>query len=103
MNFKYIKREDVLNISYYGYGVPFTGSYKQMRYRIERDPLEKIQYLSKEEKENAFIKVYTWYKDLAFDKIDKDDITVKKFAYCEEGMLEAVSYLNDCYDDVLDK
>ena len=44
-----IKENDIYSLIHYEYGLPYSGDYNGMRYRIARNPLERV--FGKKEKE----------------------------------------------------
>ena len=46
-----IKENDIYSLIHYEYGLPYSGDYNGMRYRIARNPLERV--FGKKEKGEA--------------------------------------------------
>lgn len=49
-----IKENDIYSLIHYEYGLPYSGDYNGMRYRIARNPLERV--FGKKEKEKRHLK-----------------------------------------------
>ena len=88
-----IEEKDILNIGYYHCGQAFTGSYRGMRYRIAREPLEDVRFKKNEEKFNAKLKLSVWDEPYAYDHTDKEAIKDEYFEYSSGGLKEIVAYL----------
>lgn len=63
----------------------FTGSYKGMRYRI----------VKREEE----LEVYIWPQPYNYENTDDEAKQVKQFSFSEEGVHEAVDWLNERYEE----
>lgn len=75
---------------------PLTGSYKGMRYRMIR---------SGQAEEPALLAAI-WPEPFCFEKTDEDKKQFCEFAFSEQGLMEAVAWLNGQYQeqkDVWDK
>ena len=96
-----VKREDIHNFKYFEYGEAFYGSDKGLRYRIGIEPLENVFYASKEDKEKHTIKAYVWSEPFNFS-VTKDKLS-KEFSFSEEGVAEAVAWINEMRDSVVNK
>lgn len=90
-----IKREDVFVFNYFNYGEAFHGSYKGMRYRIAREPLVK----SRNAEGEGQLRVYSWPEPFAFDKTPEEQLVFKDFEFSEEGVCQAIEYLNGLWEE----
>ena len=88
-----IKENDIYSLIHYEYGLPYSGDYNGMRYRIARNPLERV--FGKKE-------TTVWKGPFAFDTTTEEKIT-KEFPFTEEGRLELVEWLNTMYETDKDK
>lgn len=89
-----LKREDFYNIVHFEYGMPDYGSYKGMRYRIALEPLTKLFGMkAKDRPEDIKIRAYAWREPWNFDVAE--DKVFEDFDYTEEGINQAVSWLNE--------
>lgn len=95
-----IKENDIYSLIHYEYGLPYSGDYNGMRYRIARNPLERV--FGKKEKGEATLETTVWKGPFAFDTTTEEKIT-KKFPFSEEGRLELVEWLNTMYETDKDK
>ena len=65
----------------------YTGSYKEMRYRIQ-----------KEEQENELVlRVFAWKGIFCFDKTPLEDMIQETFSFSKEGLEEIRDWLNEQY------
>lgn len=97
-----VNRRELWGLSHYYYGEAYFGSYKGMRYRVAREPLQNVSFASDEEKANAQIKVSIWKEPYAYGRTPKEDITDRLFEFSEEGMQKAVDWLNYSYNADID-
>lgn len=82
-----IKETDVFNINYYKKEM-FNGSYRKMRYRIAK----------KEEEDKKNLQVTIWPGPYNYDTTAEDLKQRSEFAFSNDGLKEAVAYLNQQYD-----
>lgn len=96
-----IERSDIHHFRYFEYGEAFYGSHKGMRYRISIEPLENIFFIKPEERGVHSIKAWAWPEPLNFASAkDKES---KEFDFSEEGVVEAVGWLNEQYEIIVRK
>ena len=81
-----VEQED-LYLEFYNYKGIFTGSLKQMRYRICKI----------EEEEKKFFEVSVWGGPYNYDVTPEEEMEVQKFEFSEEGKIELVHWLNEIY------
>lgn len=92
-----IDRAEFWGLSHYYYGEAYFGSFKGMRYRIAREPLENVSFASPEIKNAGQIKASVWPEPFAYAKTAAEDITDKLFSFSEEGLNEVSVWLNERY------
>lgn len=90
-----IKENDVYSLIHYEYGLPYSGEYGGMRYRIARFPMERV--FGKKDKGDAELEVIIWRGPFAFDTT-KEEKETKMFAFTNEGKAEAVAWINEMYE-----
>lgn len=83
-----IKETDVFNINFYK-KERFSGSYGKMRYRIAK----------KEEEDKKNLQVTVWPGPYNYDTTAEESKVRAEFAFSNEGLKEAVAYLNRMYQD----
>lgn len=93
-----IVRTDIFSFRYFDYGEAFHGSYRGMRYRIGREPLEKVFGKSEEEKAQGNIRVYVWPEPFSFDKTSDEKKIFSDFEYSDEGVEAAIEFLNSTWE-----
>lgn len=89
-----IKENEIYKLTHYEYGLPYTGQCGIMRYRIARNPLEKV--IGKKEKGEAVLEASVWKGPFCYDKT-KEEIITMEFPFTEEGRIQAVEWLNSLY------
>ncbi len=67
---------------------PYTGSYKGMRYRIQKEEQEKT----------LILKTFAWKGIFCFDKTPPEDMISKTFPFSDEGLVEITNWLNEQYE-----
>lgn len=95
-----IKNSDVYALIHYEYGLPYSGEYGGMRYRIARNPMERV--FGKKEKGDAELEVIIWRGPFAFDTT-KEEKETKMFPFSEEGKNAAVAWINQKYEEKPDE
>ncbi len=98
MEEKRIKEKDFYHINYYEYGKAFLGSYKGMRFRLARSPLENVFFKSKEEKAAGVLVATIWPEPFSYDMTPDEEKVSKEFPFTEEGKVAAVDWFNEQYD-----
>ena len=74
-----IKENDIYSLIHYEYGLPYSGDYNGMRYRIARNPLERV--FGKKEKGEATLETTVWKGPFAFDTTTEEKITKENNLY----------------------
>lgn len=94
-----ITMDKTFQLSFYDYATPFYGSFRGMRYRLARTPLEKVYGKSQEVKEAGKLEAIVWPGPMAFDYTKEEDKIKKEFPYTKEGKEEAIQWLNEQYEE----
>ncbi len=90
-----LKRSDILSLNYYNFAQPFFGSNRGIRFRIAREPLVHYQWGDKELlKIPPVLSVILWKEPFCFEKTPEEEKVIRNFAFSEEGMTEAVEWIN---------
>ena len=84
-----LKREDFLSLNFVK-KEDFTGSHKGMRFMLHQETLE-------EEKK---LKVYVWSEPFGFDATPDEEKLSELFAFSEEGLAQAIDWMNERYEFV---
>ncbi len=79
-----IERKDLLALNFYK-KLPFTGSMKNMRYRIEKVTEDEIDML----------KAWVYPKPFCFDATPDEKKSFKLFEFSEDGLLNVTGWLNE--------
>ena len=93
-----ITSDKTFQLSFYDYGKPFYGSYKGMRYRIARDPLENVYGKSQEIKEEGKLVAIVWPGPESYELVAEESKIKAEFPYTRDGKLEVVDWLNQQYE-----
>lgn len=88
-----IERKDLLSIPYYK-KTCFYGSWKGMRYRIQKE--------ERESKEPCF-EVIVWPGPYQMAKTPEETWQRKEFEFSEKGLDEICAWLNQKYEDELER
>ncbi len=81
-----LTRADFLSLNFVA-KEDFTGSYKGMRFMLHKEVAE-------EEKK---LKVYVWSEPFCFDATPDDQKLSELFAFSEEGLAQAIDWMNERY------
>lgn len=84
-----LKREDFLSLNFVK-KEDFTGSHKGMRFMLHQETVE-------EEKK---LKVYIWSEPFGFDATPDEEKLSEIFAFSEEGLAQAIDWMNERYEFV---
>ena len=87
----YINRQDLLKLSFYK-KTHYSGSFKGMRYRIE-----KHEEGEGEEKTTAF-RAWVFPEPYSFDVTDDSKKSFKDFPFEERALDDIKAWLDDCYE-----
>ena len=89
-----IEAKDILSMSFYSYGQPFTGSYEGMRYRVAMNKRETGRNEKDEPVYEKYFEVAIWPEPYSYDKTEPEKIIKTEFPFTEEGYRAVVEYLN---------
>ncbi len=98
-----IPKEEFFNFRHYEYGEAFFGSYKGMRFRLAREPLENVFFTPVDQRGPANFKATVWPEPYAYGKTDDSLKTDALFDVTEEGMEEAVKWINEQYESRIEE
>ena len=85
-----LKREDILSLGYLK-KTQFKGSYRGMRFQLQKETQEEEQGL----------RVYAWPEPFAYDCTDEDKKRSRALPFNEEGIVQAVEWLNEVYGEIV--
>ena len=83
---------------HYEYGEAFFGSYKGMRYRLARDPLENVKFVPVDKRGPATLMATVWPEPYAYGMTDDSLKTSENFEVSQEGLESAVAWINQQYE-----
>ena len=92
-----IEVSSFFNLSHYEYGEAYFGSHKGMRYRLAREPLENVKFTPVDQRGSATLMATVWPEPNAYGKTDPSLMTSEHFEISQEGLEEAVKWINDQY------
>ena len=98
MSINRIKDEDTFGIRYYEYGQAFYGSFKGMRFRVAREPMETVFFLPQEKKEEGRLVATVWPEPFAYDSTPDEKKRSCDFPFTDEGKLQMTKWLNEQYE-----
>lgn len=81
-----LERKEILSLEFYKKS-PFHGSYKGIRYRIEKEE-------SKEGDEEVRLKCTTWPEPYSFEATDEEQMEYYYASFDEEGLEDIVDHIN---------
>ena len=84
-----LDRKDILSLEFYKKS-PFHGSYKGIRYRIEKD--------EEEGKDEIGLKCTTWPEPYGFEATDEELMEYYYTSFDEKGLADIVDYINRLYE-----
>ncbi|MBR0163937.1 MAG: hypothetical protein IJQ12_04605 [Lachnospiraceae bacterium] len=99
----YVTRDSFFGLSHYECGEAYFGSFRGMRYRLAREPLKDVRYASGEEKAAGTLLASVWPEPYSYAATDNGEITDHTFPFSEEGMEEAVRWINESYASAKDR
>ena len=94
-----IELSTFFNLMHYEYGEAFFGSYKGMRYRLAREPLENVKFVPIDKRGPATLMATVWPEPYSYGMTDKKLMTSENFEISEEGFEAAVKWINDQYEN----
>ncbi|MBO4457871.1 MAG: hypothetical protein J5802_09135 [Butyrivibrio sp.] len=97
-----IERNEFFNLMHYEYGEAYFGSYKGMRYRLAREPLENVKFVPLDQRGPATLMATVWPEPYSYGKTDKALMTSENFEISEEGFDKAVEWINEQYTNNFD-
>lgn len=93
-----IELKTFFNLMHYEYGEAFFGSYKGMRYRLAREPLENVKFTPLDKREPATLMATVWPEPNSYGATDKSLMTSEHFEVSQEGLEKAVEWFNQQYE-----
>ena len=94
-----IDKKVFFNLKHYEYGEAFFGSYKGMRYRLAREPLENVVFTPVDERNpDARLMATVWPEPYGYFDTDDDKKASEKFEITEEGFDSAIAWINEKYE-----
>lgn len=90
-----IDPKELYSLNFYEYGEAYYGGCGGMRYRVAREPLENVHYTPVDKRSPAVILAQAWPEPLSYAAVDPSRIRSAQFDFSEQGLAEAVQWLND--------
>jgi hypothetical protein len=94
-----IELKTFFNLMHYEYGEAFFGSYKGMRYRLAREPLENVKFTPPDKRGPATLLATVWPEPYSYSRTDKALTTSEDFEVSQEGLEKAVEWFNKQYEE----
>ena len=92
-----IELKSFFPLSHYEYGEAYFGSYKGMRYRLAREPLENVKFTHLDKRGPATLMATVWPEPNSYAHTDDSLKTTENFEVSQEGLEKAVQWINDQY------
>jgi hypothetical protein len=93
-----IELHTFFNLMHYEYGEAFFGSYKGMRYRLAREPLENVKFTPIDKRGPATLMATVWPEPYSYGMTDKSLMVTEHFEVSQEGLESAVKWFNEQYE-----
>ena len=77
-------------LSHYEYGEAYFGSYKGMRYRLAREPLENVKFTPLDKRGPATLMATVWPEPNSYAHTEDALKTTENFEVSQEGLEKAV-------------
>jgi hypothetical protein len=84
-------------LSHYEYGEAYFGSFKGMRYRLAREPLENVKFTPIDQRSPATLMATVWPEPNAYGRTNPELMTTEHFEVSQEGLEKAVEWINNQY------
>jgi hypothetical protein len=98
-----IELNTFFNLMHYEYGEAFFGSYKGMRYRLAREPLENVKFVPLDKRGPATLMATVWPEPYSYGQTDKSLMTSENFEITQEGFESAVAWINQQYESRIEE
>ena len=98
-----IELSSFFNLSHYEYGEAYFGSYKGMRYRLAREPLENVKFVPVDQRGPATLMATVWPEPNAYAHTADNLKTCEHFEVSQEGLEKAVEWINGQYESRIDE
>ena len=93
-----LAENDLFSLTHYEYGEAYFGSYRGMRFRVAREPLENVHFTPPDKRGEASLRVSIWPEPDSYQSAPEEAKIVRDFPVTEEGLQEIVAYLNEFHD-----
>ncbi|WP_026671207.1 hypothetical protein [Butyrivibrio sp. AD3002] len=94
-----IEKKVFFNLKHYEYGEAFFGSYKGMRYRLAREPLENVVFTPVEQRNpESRLMATVWPEPYSYHDTEDEKKISEKFEITEEGFDAAIAWINEQYE-----
>ena len=94
-----ILEKNLHSLVYYEYGEAYFGSYRGMRYRIAREPLANVHFISPSKRDPAVLKVTIWPGPYNYSATPDELKTDREFEFSEDGLAQITPYLNSFFQE----
>ena len=92
-----ITSQALYGYEHYLYGEAYYGSYKGMRYRVARDPLEKVVFADEAKRQEGQFMVTIWPEPHSFENTPDEKKQSFYFPFTEEGRQQVLKCINEQY------
>lgn len=91
-----IKRPELLALEFYK-SRPFKGSDKGIRYMIQKDTVP-VESEDEGKETKTVLTAFIWPEPFCFEVTPDEEKGSKQFEFSEEGLCEAIDWLNENHD-----
>ncbi len=98
-----ILNKDSYGLTWYEHAQPYLGSFRGMRYRIARDPMDDVFLTPADKKGEAEFEIIIWPEPYCFEETPEEQKTSARFPFTDEGKLEMIGWLNRQYEERIDE
>lgn len=98
-----ILNKDSYGLTWYEHAQPYFGSYRGMRYRIARSPMEDVFLTPPDQKGEAEFEVIIWPEPFCFEATEDEKKTTKTFPFTVEGKEQMIDWLNEQYESRIEE
>ena len=95
-----IEKNVFFNLKHYEYGEAFFGSHKGMRFRLARQPLENVVFTPVDQRDpSAKLMATVWPEPYSYFDTEEEKKISEFFEISEEGFENAVTWINEQYEE----
>lgn len=94
-------RKEFYSLLFYEYGEAYFASSDGMRARLAREPLQNVHWTPPDKRGSAVLLATWWTGPYAYAATPAEEMTSREFPYSDQGLDDAVAWLNEELDRYL--